>query len=337
MSCQAITKTGTQCKNKAKENGKCGIHKSFSNSIKISDLIKDKEGVITNLLQGMRVNFVGRPIITNSEVQEIKESHTDSNELDDLDVPELTEENKITNLVTPFPIDPKFFGMETVFQNIEGTLALFRGKFTEEKMAMNAYESIKNLLVVNPPIKSPYGIAKQNRSVGFTSDFSVGYNYGGKTAPAIPLSEQNRILLEYVNKMLGSNYNAILWNQYVPKTDYLSAHSDNEDSLGNTGVFSITLWIDAPKGTSKPFRIRNKPLNKDKDGYKRITDKQTIIFADGTSKEFEGNQIIKDVELEHLDTCLMAGDFQKKIEHEIPKRLKVNYTRVSATFRTHLI
>lgn len=251
------------------------------------------------------------------------------------EVKESTNKSEIT--FKKFPIDPKYFNMETVFQNIEGTLALFKGKFTEEKMCTSAYNSIKDLLIVNPPIGSIAGPAKQNRSVGFTSDFSKGYNYGNQMMPAIKLSNENRILIEYVNKLLGSNYNAILWNRYSPKTDYLSAHADNEDALGNTGVFSITLWLDAEPDTSKPFRIRNKPLDKDKANFKRSTDKQTIVFADNTIKEFQGNEIIADVELKHMDTCLMAGEFQRALLHEVPKRLKVTYTRVSATFRTHLV
>ncbi len=299
MFCSAITKSGNSCKNKAKENNLCGIHKNYK-----SEEIKQIENTQQNVVN------VQNPII-NGEVKEINFDH-------------------------------KKLGMNLVFQDVAGTLALFTGKFQEEKLALDAYFSIANDLLINPPIKTPYGKdGKQNRSIGFTSDFSLGYKYSNQMIPSIKLSQKNKELLDYVNNYLGSDYNAILYNRYNPVMDYLSQHSDDETSLGNTGVFSITLWIDEKSqvvnGVSKPFRITNKALESDKINFRRDSDILHLKFADGSIKEFSGKQKIMDVMLEHLDMCIMFGNFQRKLQHGIPLSKKVKYIRISATFRKHLV
>lgn len=246
------------------------------------------------------------------------------------------QKTEITN-ITEFQLDVKKLGMQIVFRDTENKLALLIGKFNNPNLIISAYQSIAGDMLVNPPVKSRFSTeSKQNRSVGFTSNESLGYKYSGQIMSSIKLSDANKQLLEYVNSYLGSDYNGILWNRYSGGTDYLSEHSDDEKSLGNTGVFSITIWLEAPAETSRTFRIRNKPLEKDTKLFKRTTDQIDLIFENNEIKTFRDKDIVLDLELGHLDTCLMYGDFQKYLEHSVPKRLKVKYTRVSATFRKHL-
>jgi len=303
--CIAVTKKGESCKNKAKEGKVCGVHKNYKIE-EIKEVVNQE-----NIINQEKVVNQENNVLINTEVKEIN-------------------------------IDYKKLGMNLIFQDTNGSLALLKGKFQDEKLALDAYFSIANNLLVNPLIKTPYGKeGKQNRSIGFTSDTSIGYKYSNQMIPSIKLSEKNRELLNYVNNYLGTDYNAILWNRYAPVSDYLSQHSDDESALANMGVFSITLWIDEKgeiiRNISKAFRITNKPLESDKASFRRTSDQISLRFEDGKIQNFSGKQKIMDIMLEHGNSCLMFGSFQKYLMHGIPLSKKVKYTRISATFRKHLI
>jgi alkylated DNA repair dioxygenase AlkB len=89
-------------------------------------------------------------------------------------------------------------------------------------------------------------------NVGFFSDKSSGYRYSNRTMKSIQLSTAMTELLDTVNRMLGSDFNGILVNQYIDGSDYISAHSDDEAGLDVIGVVSISY------GSERTFRIRDK-------------------------------------------------------------------------------
>ncbi len=299
--CTAQKANGTNCTNPAKLNNLCGVHKNY----RLAE---------THVLS------------TGQKVDDISAS---------------LENISITDIV-PVSFPYNNYKLNLVFQDVQGTLALFHGLFPDVPLAITAYKSIADAMHINPEVQSRYGPAKQNRAVSFHSNVSAGYRYSGQVMPAQRLTKENTALMEYVNTLLGSNYNAILWNRYLPISDYLSQHADNEDSLGNTGVFSITLWFGdnadevVPEGTSKAFRITNKPMSKDKVSYKRSSDNLALMM-DGKRMDVSASMKVVDLQLRHGDMCLMWGDFQKRLEHGLPLSKKVKYTRVSATFRTHLV
>lgn len=286
MSCIAVTKTGTSCKNKAKIGNLCGVHKNYVDT-------QNKE--IVRIPENKEI--AENKVIVKSEIKEIS-------------------------------LDYKKLNLELVFQDTAGTLALLKGNFSETQLAIDAFKSINSQMLVNPPIITPFGKeGKQNRSIAFVSDESKGYNYSNQLMPSIKLTDSNKKLLQYVNQYLGSDYNGILWNKYVDGESSLGAHSDDEKNLGKTGVFSITLWFDRDfnivQGVGRTFRVHNKKTD------------INLLFQ-GEIKNFGSEQTIYDVELQHGESLLMFGNFQKMLKHSIPVRKRVKYIRVSATFRKHL-
>ena len=103
--------------------------------------------------------------------------------------------------------------------------------------------------------------------------------------------------------MLCIHYNGILVNQYINGLDYIGPHSDDESSIGNNGVISIST------GTNRKFRIRNKKTKK----------------------------IEKDIIMTNRMILHMGGNFQKEFTHEIPIEKKITESRLSFTFRHHTI
>ena len=164
-------------------------------------------------------------------------------------------------------------------------------------------ETVDAELIVKPEITVFGKVCKQNRSIGFYSDTSVGYYYSGKLAASKPLHPCLRELLRYVNDKFDYDYNGILINKYSGGEDYISKHSDDENGLDSeVGVVAISY------GAVRKFRIRNKVTGK----------------------------IVVDVPTESNKIIQMAGDFQKEFTHEIPVEKTVKGVRYSLTFRKHL-
>jgi len=163
---------------------------------------------------------------------------------------------------------------------------------------------IDSELDIKPEIIVFGKVCHQNRSVGFYSDISAGYNYSSTITPSKIMHPCLRDLLLFINNKFDYNYNGILINKYSDGTDYIGKHSDDEKGLdAKVGVVCLSY------GSVRKFRIRNK-----------ITGK--IIIDIPT----EPNQIIQ-----------MSGNFQKEFTHEIPIEKKVKGTRYSFTFRKHNI
>ena len=195
--------------------------------------------------------------------------------------------------------------MENIFQNADGTAFLAKGSFADKELLKNCIDYVKPLLEIRPEIIVYGKICKQNRNVGFFSNESIGYNYSRQLMKSQPLSEALAELIRIVNGMLGANFNGILVNEYPDGENYISAHSDSEIGLDSkVGVVSISY------GAERKFRIRNK------------TD----------------NSIVCDETTTHSGILVMGGvNFQKLYTHEIPVQKKIKASRISFTFRKHII
>jgi alkylated DNA repair dioxygenase AlkB len=162
---------------------------------------------------------------------------------------------------------------------------------------------VKDCLDIKPPIKFMGKIVYQQRDVGFFSNETEGYYYSGKLTSSKPLKPNLLELLLFVNTLFGSSFNGILVNRYNDGTNYISEHSDNENTLDDIGVVAISY------GAIRKFRIRNK-----------IT-KEKVIDIPTTS----------------YSLIQMGGNFQNEFLHGIPIEKKIMDVRYSLTFRKHII
>ena len=163
-------------------------------------------------------------------------------------------------------------------------------------------DEIQTQLLEYPPILVYGKQCKQNRSIGFFSDTSIGYFYSRQLCESKPLTNNLKLLLEKVNQRFDSDFNGILVNKYLNGEDYIGKHSDDETGLDPVGVVALSY------GAVRKFRIREKQSGK------RVIDIPTLPY--------------------HL--IHMGGDFQKEFTHEIPVEKKVKDVRYSFTFRKHI-
>jgi len=94
-----------------------------------------------------------------------------------------------------------------------------------------------------------------------------------------------------------TGYNAVLCNLYRNGRDSVGLHADAEPEMGPV-IASVSL------GAERLFRLKRK------DG--------TVVFAETLAR---GSLLI------------MAGETQKKFQHEVPKELGITEPRINLTFR----
>ena len=191
--------------------------------------------------------------------------------------------------------------MQRIFSNIEETAFLDKGIFSDEKLLDRCVLDVENQLEERPEIVVYGKVCRQQRNVGFFSNFSEGYTYSRRIMRSKQLTESLEMLLDKVNLLLGSRFNGILVNKYGDGDDCIGAHSDDESGLDNIGIVSISY------GAERIFRIRDK-------------------------KE---KTILHDIQTTHCCILHMGGEFQKLYTHEIPKQKRIKQSRISFTFRKH--
>jgi alkylated DNA repair dioxygenase AlkB len=170
-----------------------------------------------------------------------------------------------------------------------------------ERLACVASE-VDSLLVVRPPIVVWGRPCRQNRSIGFFSNDSIGYAYSNQIVHAQPLTDTLVELLSFVNALFGSSFNGILVNRYANGYETIGRHSDEEAGLDETaGVVCMSV------GATRKFRIRNK----------------------------QTGRIVIDIPTSPSKIIQMKGAFQREFTHEIPKETRVQEPRYSFTFRKH--
>ena len=193
--------------------------------------------------------------------------------------------------------------MERVFQNVSGTAFLDKGVFVDTELLEKCISYVEPQLEERPEIIVYGKPCRQHRNVGFFSNESIGYKYSKKLMASKPLSTSLSDLIVAINKMLGTQFNGILVNKYLDGSDYIGAHSDDETGLDGLGVVAISY------GSERIFRIRNK-------------NDKAIVCDEPTA---------------HCGILHMGGNFQKLYTHEIPAQKKIKASRISFTFRKHII
>ena len=175
-------------------------------------------------------------------------------------------------------------------------------RFEETELVNLCVKDVTNKLLEYPPIKLYGKVCHQRRCIGFFSNESKGYYYSNQLCPSISLTSNLYEMLTLVNNMFGTHYNGILVNKYKTGNDYISAHSDDEKTLDDTGVIALSY------GATRKFRIRDRKTKK----------------------------IVKDIPLISYSIMQMGGKFQQEFTHEIPVEKKVKSERISFTFRRHI-
>jgi alkylated DNA repair dioxygenase AlkB len=175
-------------------------------------------------------------------------------------------------------------------------------EFPDKELLEKCVADVTDNLDINPPLgRKMFGKdCFMRRGVGFFSDESIGYYYSGQLSASRPMTSSLTAMLALVNSIYGTEYNGILVNKYFSGQDYISAHSDDESNLDDSGVVAIS-W-----GATRKFRIRKK-----------------------------GEKGFQDFPMISGSMLQMGGDFQKEFTHEVPRETKVNGVRISFTFRKH--
>lgn len=162
-----------------------------------------------------------------------------------------------------------------------------------------------------PLVKDPtfvmYGkTCTMHRQMGFFTDEShvKGYRFSHQVMPSQPMTEEMRHLVRFVEYVTGARFNAVLFNKYFGD-DYLSAHSDADEYLADSGVVALSL------GGSRVFRVREAAKNK-------------------------CGRIVLDHDTGDQELMWMQGrPFQKMYTHEIRAGREGCEPRLSITLRFH--
>ncbi len=166
-------------------------------------------------------------------------------------------------------------------------------------------DSIKQQLIINPPVKVFNRPSTSPRAVGFFSNDVTEYKYANSFIPARPVPEPMYELMRLVNHMLGTSFNGVLVNWYRDGNDHIGMHSDNEKELDpNTGQVAMVAF-----GALRELKFEQQqaPFTTHK-----------VVLEPGFLYSMRGKS------------------FQHEFKHGIMKRTKIKQERISFTFRCHV-
>jgi len=194
--------------------------------------------------------------------------------------------------------------MNTLLSTPSSALISLQATSIQREIIQLAAESAITEGLESRPEIIVYGkLRNQPRNVGFFSDTVDKYIYSHTSHKSKKLTAALRVLLGEVNRTFGSEYNAILVNEYMDGNDCIGAHSDNREHLDDAqGVVAVSV------GASRKFRVRNK----------KTLEKRDFLTGD-------------------CEFLQMRGAFQDEFTHEIPVEKKIKNKRISLTFRKHEI
>lgn len=145
-----------------------------------------------------------------------------------------------------------------------------------------------------------YGRKAIPRLTAWYGDEGKSYSYSGINQEPNSWNKGLTYIKEKIEEVAGVNFNSVLLNWYRNGDDYLNWHADDEKELGINPVIGSVNF-----GVTRDFQIRNN-ANRDL--------KLTIPLAHGT-------------------LLIMSGELQSFWQHAVPKRKKVNKSRLNLTFR----
>lgn len=155
------------------------------------------------------------------------------------------------------------------------------------------------LLEIRPEIVLYGKVCHQNRDVAFFSDDTDGFKFSNRKMMAIPLNLHLKVLLSFINDLVGQKYNGIAVNRYNSGLDYISPHSDKIKN--KKGVAAVSF------GARRVLRVREK----------------------------ETKDLVLDKTLQCDEIVVMEGNFQQEFTHEVPVDKRCKSKRVSFTMRYH--
>jgi alkylated DNA repair dioxygenase AlkB len=131
-------------------------------------------------------------------------------------------------------------------------------------------------------------------------DSDTPYTYSGLTLQPKAWNRGLLYIKEKIDSVAGVAFNSVLMNWYRDGNDYINWHSDSEKELGQNPIIASVNF-----GATRDFIIRRNDDN---------TEKLTIPLGHGT-------------------LLIMKGALQHHWEHAVPKRTKLEHTRINLTFR----
>lgn len=149
-----------------------------------------------------------------------------------------------------------------------------------------------------------------------------GYRYSGQLAQPHDMPGEMQELFSLVNDTYGENFNGVLMNRYNNGSEYISAHADANENLGNNGVFAI-VWGDP----ERIFRVRQKTPGKKTNPI--VYEFKPSMFIDAEEQQLSP-------ESDYSYIMWMRGNFQELFTHEVPRQ-KGKGMRSSLTLRRHLM
>jgi alkylated DNA repair dioxygenase AlkB len=148
-------------------------------------------------------------------------------------------------------------------------------------------------------------IYDQPRLTRLMGDKDSTFNYSGQVRPGVEwipeVLELRKKLADQVDKLKPNHpaFNAVLGNLYRNGNDYIAAHSDDE-SEHNKECFIASISL----GAVRDFVLKDQ--------------RGKTVFS---------------IPLAHGSLFIMGKNFQKKLKHLVPKRLRVKEPRINLTFR----
>ncbi len=137
------------------------------------------------------------------------------------------------------------------------------------------------------------------RLMAWYGDSQASYRYSGVTHQPLPWTALLSQLKQQLESVCSQSFNSVLANLYRDGRDSMGCHADDEKELGqNPTIASLSF------GETRLLRFKHP-----NSGYKL------------------------DIELNHGDLLIMAGELQHHWRHELPKTRKPKQARINLTFR----
>jgi alkylated DNA repair dioxygenase AlkB len=137
------------------------------------------------------------------------------------------------------------------------------------------------------------------RLMAWYGDAGAEYRYSGVAHQPLPWTAELLALRVDVETVCRQSFNSVLANLYRDGRDSMGCHADNEKELGpNPLIASLSF------GETRSLRFRH-----NRSGAKL------------------------DIDLNHGDLLIMAGELQHHWRHQLPKSAKAKQPRINLTFR----
>lgn len=193
--------------------------------------------------------------------------------------------------------------LRTLGENLLSTdgEAYLRKAFFPKELADQMLDDIINTTAWRQDTITIFGRSVlQPRLTAWMGDPGANYRYSGLEMTPMPWSPVVLQTKTAIEEQVGTKFNSALINYYRTGSDSMGWHRDNEPELGSKPVIASISF-----GDCRLFKIRHY--------FNKIS--------------------AMDLNLEHGDLLVMAGEMQTYWEHSLPKTRKMKMPRINITFR----